>query len=288
MDLTITSLVAACLSMAVLFVATKMIQQRPRTLYLYLYEKENKEEELLLPPVMSVVSVLTAYLPTLIAKGLPAVIHDLHSRLGSVFTVSVFGLKKVTLLVGPEVTAHFFQASESEIRQSNIYKVSVPVFGRGVLYDVDLATRSRQISFCTDSIKPINLRGHVDSMVHEVEREEDKVGGKFSYTPFSAGRHVCLGEDFAYMQIKVIWSHLLRNFDLELISPFPEEEWEKFIPGPKGKVMAEVETAGGRDGVNGGLAGDQQQAVVDAAPRVGGRGGAGGESTREAMAQRQR
>lgn len=68
-------------------------------------------------------------------------------------------------------------------------------------------------------------------------REEDKVGGKFSYTPFSAGRHVCLGEDFAYMQIKVIWSHLLRNFDLELISPFPEEEWEKFIPGPKGKVM---------------------------------------------------
>lgn len=167
MDLTITSLVAACLSMAVLFVATKMIQQRPRTLYLY--EKENKEEELLLPPVMSVVSVLTAYLPTLIAKGLPAVIHDLHSRLGSVFTVSVFGLKKVTLLVGPEVTAHFFQASESEIRQSNIYKVTVPVFGRGVLYDVDLATRSRQISFCTDSIKPINLRGHVDSMVHEVE-----------------------------------------------------------------------------------------------------------------------
>lgn len=150
MDLTITSLVAACLSMAVLFVATKMIQQRPRTLYLY--EKENKEEELLLPPVMSVVSVLTAYLPTLIAKGLPAVIHDLHSRL-------------VTLLV----TAHFFQASESEIRQSNIYKVTVPVFGRGVLYDVDLATRSRQISFCTDSIKPINLRGHVDSMVHEVE-----------------------------------------------------------------------------------------------------------------------
>lgn len=68
-------------------------------------------------------------------------------------------------------------------------------------------------------------------------REEDKVGGKFSYTPFSAGRHVCLGEDFAYMQIKVIWSHLLRNFELELVSAFPEEEREKFIPGPRGKVM---------------------------------------------------
>ncbi|CAL5028030.1 unnamed protein product [Urochloa decumbens] len=445
-----------------------------------------------LPPVVSVVSLI-AYLPTFLAKGLPAVIQDLHAKHGSVFTVSLFSLKKVTLLVGPDVTAHFFQGSESEIRQSDIYKVTIPVFGRGILYDVDLATRSRQISFCTDSIKPMNLRGHVDSMVHEVEeyfaqwgqhgvvdlkhemghlillianrcllgkkfrdnrfeevstllhetfengfhlislffpylptprhhrrdkarallgemihdavrsrrssgqaeddvlqkfvdskyingrsmteseiagllicmmfaaqhtssststwtgasllsndhrsylaaaieeqkriidqhgeridwgillemgtlhccikealrlhppanmlirhasksfsvktregkryeipkghtlatcttvsnrlpyiykdpnvydpsrfgpgREEDKVGGKFSYTPFSAGRHVCLGEDFAYMQIKVIWSHLLRNFELELISPFPDEEWEKFIPGPKGKVM---------------------------------------------------
>jgi sterol 14-demethylase len=69
-------------------------------------------------------------------------------------------------------------------------------------------------------------------------REEDKVGGgKFSNTSFSAGRHACLGKDFAYMQIKVIWSHLLRNFDLELVSPFPEEECEKFIRGPRGKVM---------------------------------------------------
>jgi sterol 14-demethylase len=121
-----------------------------------------------LPPVVSKVSLL-AYVPTLVRSGLPAVIDHLHTKLGSVFTMSLFGLKKVTFLVGPEVTAHFFQGSESEIRQSNIYEVTVPVFGRGVQYDVDLATRSRQISFCMESIKPLNLRGHVDSMAHEVE-----------------------------------------------------------------------------------------------------------------------
>uniref|UniRef100_R7W8D3 Putative Obtusifoliol 14-alpha demethylase n=1 Tax=Aegilops tauschii TaxID=37682 RepID=R7W8D3_AEGTA len=356
----------------------------------------------LLPPVASGVSAIAA-LGTLVTKGLPAVIHDLHGELGSVFTVSLLGLKKVTFLVGPEVTTHFFKGSESEIRQSDIYKITVPIFGRGVLFDVDLPTRSRQISFLSDAIKPVNLRGHVDSMVREVEdyfgkwgehgtvdlkqelglvlmrianrcllgeqigdnmfdehtsasaaiwtgacllshgdgrhlvaaveeqkqiiarhgrervdydvlreigilrccimealrmhapanviireanksfslqardggryaipkghtlvtspavnnrlphifkdplvydpsrfgpgREEDKVGGKFSFTPFSAGRHVCLGEDYAYMQIKVIWSHLLRNFELKIISPFPDEEWEKFIPGPRGKVI---------------------------------------------------
>ena len=66
-------------------------------------------------------------------------------------------------------------------------------------------------------------------------REEDRVGGKLSHTSFRGGRLACLGSD--YMQIKVIWSYLLRNFELTLVSPFPEDEWEKFVPGPRGKVM---------------------------------------------------
>ncbi|CAM0908398.1 unnamed protein product [Alopecurus aequalis] len=69
------------------------------------------------------------------------------------------------------------------------------------------------------------------------ERKEDIVGGKFSYTSFSGGRHACTGEAYAYMQIKVIWSHLLRNFELELISPFPKTDWSKFLPGPEGNLF---------------------------------------------------
>lgn len=68
-------------------------------------------------------------------------------------------------------------------------------------------------------------------------REEDKIGGKFSYTSFSAGRHVCTGEAYAYLQIKVIWSHLLRNFELEMLTPFPKTDWSKFLLEPHGKVM---------------------------------------------------
>ncbi|WVZ64558.1 hypothetical protein U9M48_014056, partial [Paspalum notatum var. saurae] len=67
-------------------------------------------------------------------------------------------------------------------------------------------------------------------------REEDKVGGRFSYTAFGCGRHACPGEAYAYMQIKVIWSHLLRNFELTLQSPFPDTNWWKTVPEPKGKV----------------------------------------------------
>lgn len=68
-------------------------------------------------------------------------------------------------------------------------------------------------------------------------REEDRVGGRFSYTAFSGGRHACVGENYAYMQIKVIWSHLLRNFELKLMSPFPDTSWKNLVLEPKGKVM---------------------------------------------------
>uniref|UniRef100_A0ACD6A484 Uncharacterized protein n=1 Tax=Avena sativa TaxID=4498 RepID=A0ACD6A484_AVESA len=76
--------------------------------------------------------------------------------------------------------------------------------------------------------------------VPAARREDDEAGAgasAFAYTAFGGGRHACVGEAFAYMQIKVIWSHLLRNFEMEMVSPFPETDWNVVMPGPKGKVM---------------------------------------------------
>ncbi|XP_020591390.1 obtusifoliol 14-alpha demethylase [Phalaenopsis equestris] len=68
-------------------------------------------------------------------------------------------------------------------------------------------------------------------------REEDKAAGAFSYISFGGGRHGCLGEPFAYLQIKAIWSHLLRNFEFEMISSFPQIDWNAMVVGVKGDVM---------------------------------------------------
>uniref|UniRef100_A0A0E0EB00 Obtusifoliol 14-alpha demethylase n=2 Tax=Oryza meridionalis TaxID=40149 RepID=A0A0E0EB00_9ORYZ len=68
-------------------------------------------------------------------------------------------------------------------------------------------------------------------------RGEDRAAGPFSFLAFGAGRHSCAGESFAYTQIKVIWSHLLRNFELKMVSPFPETSWRMVTPEPKGTVM---------------------------------------------------
>ena len=55
-----------------------------------------------------------------------------------------------------------------------------------------------------------------------------------SFIGFGGGRHGCMGETFAYMQIKTIWSVLLRNFDFELVGDVPEPDYEGMVVGPKG------------------------------------------------------
>ena len=52
-------------------------------------------------------------------------------------------------------------------------------------------------------------------------REENR---KFSHgwVGFGGGRHRCIGENFAYVQIKAIWAYLLRNFDMEAVGPLPK------------------------------------------------------------------
>ncbi|XP_021764179.1 obtusifoliol 14-alpha demethylase-like [Chenopodium quinoa] len=68
-------------------------------------------------------------------------------------------------------------------------------------------------------------------------REEDRLAGPFSFVSFGGGKHTCLGETFAYLEIKTIWSYLIRNFEIELITPFPETEYNEIVWSPKGKVM---------------------------------------------------
>jgi sterol 14-demethylase len=51
----------------------------------------------------------------------------------------------------------------------------------------------------------------------EPEREEDR--SVFGYIPFGAGRHRCVGAAFAMMQLKAIFSLLLRRYRFELAQP---------------------------------------------------------------------
>lgn len=61
---------------------------------------------------------------------------------------------------------------------------------------------------------------------------------KFSYVPFGAGRHRCIGESFAYVQIKTIFSTLLRLFEFDLVDGrFPEVNVTTMIHTPDNPVI---------------------------------------------------
>jgi len=62
-------------------------------------------------------------------------------------------------------------------------------------------------------------------------REENK-DRKYAFQAFGGGRHACLGERFAFLQIKTIWSHLLRTFDFELMGEFPQPDFDTTVVGP--------------------------------------------------------
>ncbi|XP_018980366.1 lanosterol 14-alpha demethylase isoform X1 [Cyprinus carpio] len=63
-------------------------------------------------------------------------------------------------------------------------------------------------------------------------------GEKFAYIPFGAGRHRCIGENFAYVQIKTIWSTLLRLYDFELVEGhFPAVNYTTMIHTPHNPII---------------------------------------------------
>ena len=49
-------------------------------------------------------------------------------------------------------------------------------------------------------------------------RQED-LANRWTWIPFGAGRHRCVGNAFAMMQLKAIFSVILRDYEFELAQP---------------------------------------------------------------------
>jgi sterol 14-demethylase len=62
-------------------------------------------------------------------------------------------------------------------------------------------------------------------------REEDK--RDFAYIPFGGGRHKCMGNAFALLQIKAILAILLRRYEFELVDANVTSDFQGLVVGPK-------------------------------------------------------
>jgi sterol 14alpha-demethylase len=63
-------------------------------------------------------------------------------------------------------------------------------------------------------------------------REEDRLSS-YRLIGFGGGRHRCIGLTFAQQQVKVIWSVLLKRFEVELVQPRHEPDYSTFVVGPQ-------------------------------------------------------
>jgi sterol 14-demethylase len=62
-------------------------------------------------------------------------------------------------------------------------------------------------------------------------REEDR--RPFAYISFGGGRHKCMGNAFAILQIKTIMAVLLHRYDFELVGDTIETDFQGLVLGPK-------------------------------------------------------
>ena len=71
------------------------------------------------------------------------------------------------------------------------------------------------------------------------ERAEDKKKA-FAYNAFGGGMHGCLGEQFAFVQVKTIVSLVLRHFEITPLGPMPAPNYKVMVVGPEQPTMVRI------------------------------------------------
>lgn len=83
----------------------------------------------------------------------------------------------MTVLAGPEPSKLFFTSKVDVFSASEAYNFTVPVFGKGVVYDADPEILVEQKRLIKDSLTPTRFRKYVDLIVEETEQYFERVWG---------------------------------------------------------------------------------------------------------------
>ncbi|MGH7391658.1 MAG: cytochrome P450 [Candidatus Rokuibacteriota bacterium] len=115
----------------------------------------------------------------MLAGGLPWLGHALglrrdpvafllhgHARLGEVFSFRLAGTT-MTALLGPRAHATFFRAADDQLSARDVYQFMVPIFGRGVVFDVAPEVMDEQMGFLFPALRDERLAGYARLMQEE-------------------------------------------------------------------------------------------------------------------------
>jgi len=132
-----------------------------------------------------------------------------------------FAVKEALRMHPPLIMLLRYAQVAFEVETSTGKKYTIPK-GHIVATSPAFAHRLESVYSDPDTYKPERFRE---------PNAEDK-NAFASFIGFGGGRHGCMGETFAYMQIKTIWSILLRHFEFDLVGDLPKPDYEGMVVGP--------------------------------------------------------
>jgi sterol 14-demethylase len=88
---------------------------------------------------------------------------------GEVFRFKLAG-RDVHALTGPAANAAFFRAPGEQLSAREAYRFTVPIFGRGIAYDVEPELMSEQLGFVLPALRDSRLQTYTEVMFEEAER----------------------------------------------------------------------------------------------------------------------
>ena len=118
-----------------------------------------------LPPSYSVGLPIVGNIISFLRDPL-ALVWDAYRKCGPCFTVQL-AHKRLTFFIGPQAHVSFFRGNDDELSQTEPYSFSVPVFGRGVLYDAPIHIRLQQLRVLSVRLRVDILNSYVPMMISE-------------------------------------------------------------------------------------------------------------------------
>lgn len=101
-------------------------------------------------------------------KGPIELIRLGYKAKGDCFRLQIFH-QGVTVMIGPAASSVFFSAQDSELRQREVYAFTIPVFGKGVVYDAPQKKMTEQLKFVSKGLTGVNMEAHCGKIIQEAE-----------------------------------------------------------------------------------------------------------------------
>ena len=106
----------------------------------------------------------------------PVSLMSRGSREGGELVRFRLGPREVILFSGPKAHDFYFRAPEDHLNAKAVYKFTIPIFGRGVAYDVSADLMDEQLGFLYPALRESALRRFAGIMFDETNKFADTLG----------------------------------------------------------------------------------------------------------------